>query len=404
MLNKLYYGIERVVFLDNEQAVVPGSPINGGLKSFIGESSLLDHQLKTLTFVMIFVYTSFQIFMCVFNYKTESRFCDENIKLESYTQTVNVGAIACLLFNCIMQIYRIISYLITKGKKNFGLIHANFSLLVLSIVTLSSELLTLIGNYGGICKDVFGVYSPGAQWSEWLVTVPYLFYLCTAVEHKKSLDRFDWIMLSGLTLVIFSGFILNVGIPKSVGILVLCIAVMTFSVVLFLIYMNYMRAKSRFRKVNLRSNNFFKEKQTMRKASLLVKTACILPFYPLIYFLTLSGAIKSISTSWALTMGGSMFGKLFFSNLVIDSHINMLYEFLIKTNNKNMGNLDLRTSSNSTSMNIPSQHQSKNEIVVENNNTSQNSPSHNSTLATLKEESEKNTKFKNSLVFPSIDV
>jgi len=80
----------------------------------------------------------------------------------------------------------------------------------------------------------------------------------------------------------------------------------------------------------LRMTSYFPIKQTLRKATLLMQLNLILWYYPAVWVLAAGGAIGADWT-FALYMMGGIFGKVIFSSLVVESHVALLYEYLLLT-------------------------------------------------------------------------
>ena len=160
--------------------------------------------------------------------------------------------------------------------------------------------------------------------------VPALQYVAQASEQKSQLDLFDVIQLALLALMIFTGFLINVTTSLGLAIFFLLISVLCLVVVTVMTAMNYLRVKKLIKGKKLRMSTYFPMKMTFRKSKLLVQMMIILWYYPLIYLLALCGFIGSDYTI-ACYMVGGMFGKVIFASLVVESHINMLYEYLVAT-------------------------------------------------------------------------
>lgn len=84
-------------------------------------------------------------------------------------------------------------------------------LAAVSVATIAgaSSLSTYSLNYGGICRDVLGIDSSAAQWSEWITCVPLMAYIALAVDHKPCLTMIDCAVVIGIILAVSSGVIMN---------------------------------------------------------------------------------------------------------------------------------------------------------------------------------------------------
>ena len=81
--------------------------------------------------------------------------------------------------------------------------------MTISIVAGSSCYLTYALSHGGICQDIFGIESPAAQWSEWIVSVPLMSYLAVSVEDKFQLSKSDYFVITSLTFAVLCGAVMN---------------------------------------------------------------------------------------------------------------------------------------------------------------------------------------------------
>lgn len=162
------------------------------------------------------------------------------------------------------------------------------------------------------------VPSPAAQWSEWLVCVPYLSYLACAGENKKSLDFTDKTVITSIALMILFGFVANIFssyLPSFV-----CLFLSTSCLVYFMMVTSAQNAVKQDPKD---FSNIFTYVDSMRKLqrkSLTTQLMWIFPYFPLVY---LFGMLEVINPDGVLAayMIGSVVGKLIFSSVLLDSHI-----------------------------------------------------------------------------------
>jgi hypothetical protein len=83
-----------------------------------------------------------------------------------------------------------------------------------SLIAGSACLLTYSNSHGGICRDVLGIDSSAAQWSEWLTSVPLMAYIAVAVEDKIRLTKSDYMVIGGLFLAVLLGAMMNLKIDN----------------------------------------------------------------------------------------------------------------------------------------------------------------------------------------------
>ena len=146
-------------------------------------------------------------------------------------------------------------------------------------------------------------------------------------------------MVSLLALMILCGFLLIVRGPFWLEVFFLFVSFLCLVIVTVMTVQNYTTVFAH-ATVKVRMSNYFSSKQTHRKATLLVQLLIIMWYYPLVWIL---GAVRALDANYtyAAYMIGSIFGKVIFSSLVIESHVSLLYEFLITTaHSANLGEED----------------------------------------------------------------
>mmetsp|Transcript_787 Transcript_787/g.1356 ORF Transcript_787/g.1356 Transcript_787/m.1356 type:complete len:408 (-) Transcript_787:228-1451(-) len=293
--------------------------------------TLLDRHFNYVIPIVLILFIVLMIACGLENAHDPNPVCNDSSDLEVWVDSAMAAAAGCAVLTCTLQAIRIISIFRSKaGNRNAPLIRVNAVLFVLNFVSGVAKIMTLFFHFGGICRDKFGVYSPGDQWVEWLILVPLLNYVACAVEQKTELDRFDTVMLVLLTLMIFFGFLLHIDGPLGMHVFFLACSFLCLIGVTVMSIHNYYQVKEKYGRSRVRISNYFPIKQTQRKALLLVQLNIILWYYPAVWFL---GAIDAldINYTFAAYMLGSMFGKIIFSSLVIESHVNLLFEFLVKS-------------------------------------------------------------------------
>ena len=137
-------------------------------------------------------------------------------------------------------------------------------------------------------------------------------------------------MVSLLALMILSGFLMIVKGPLGLAVFFLVVSIICMVVVTYLAVHNYYKVMAARKHVRLRMSNYFSAKQTRRKAVLLVQLLIIMWYYLIVWLLATTKAIDKEYT-YAAYMLGSIFGKVIFSSLVIESHVTLLYEYLVTT-------------------------------------------------------------------------
>ena len=98
--------------------------------------------------------------------------------------------------------------------------------------------LTHEGNYA--CHDAFGIYSPTAQWAEWLIASPLLSYLTISIEEKPThLTTTDLLAIFSMFMCILFGFMMCFTADRTTGtVLYILSAVCMLSTVVIARYNN----------------------------------------------------------------------------------------------------------------------------------------------------------------------
>ena len=170
--------------------------------------------------------------------------------------------------------------------------------------------------------------------------MPLLMYVPCAVEQKTHLSTFDMTILTLNACMIFTGFLLNLRIPYGLAVFFLLCSFLCLAIISTLSIINYRTVSRKAKGKKYGFLNYFPEKQTLRKATLLLQLNVILWYYPTVYMLAAAGAIDH-NVTFAAYMLGSVFGKVIFSSLVVESHVKLLYEFLLTTSqNSNLAGDD----------------------------------------------------------------
>jgi len=272
---------------------------------------------------------------------------DENMSWAKYAMCTSAG---CMVLSCTMKAINITGLMMVPFKRwNAPLIRTHITLFVMCFVSGTSQFLTFFWYYGGICQDHFGVYSPGAQWAEWLVQVPYMCYIALALEQKPQLDNFDIVIIALMGTSILFGFLMNLNIPLGLAVFFLlgsCCCLVTVTV---MIVQNYNKVNEKtyiYTPKKIQFVDYFPAKQKKAKSRLLMHLLVIMWYYPIVWLL---GATKALDLngSYAAYLFGSVFGKVIFSTLVVESHTQLLFEYLL---NASSTTKDLSIHDNSTTI------------------------------------------------------
>jgi len=166
--------------------------------------------------------------------------------------------------------------------------------------------------------------------------MPMLQYIALSAEQKDHLERFDIIMIAIMVMIISFSFLLILNISFGVAVFLFISATLGLMIITCMTFNNYISACNQSKLVIIRTSNFFKERQKQRRAILLCALTVIQWYYPTIYILAVAKVLDHNYTISCFALG-SMFGKVLLSTLEIETHISMLYEFLLTSPNSNLG-------------------------------------------------------------------
>eukprot|EP01036_Dinobryon_divergens_P024898 gene24898-33389_t len=227
----------------------------------------------------------------------------------------------------------------SKRDENIPPLVANLAIL---LIAGSSSYLTLQYRWGGVCRDIFGVISPAAQWPEWMTSVPLLFYIAISCDaSRSSLNTVDISILVAMSLTIFLGFLLNlssIDVPVWVfGMLLFlsCCGVLSVIALALLTEKELVTeircAKTldsvsgnfemtpRERLVYVR-NRFKRLHYTMKKKKLAIVCLVGMPLFPIIYFLSALKIIQD-SVAYAAFMFAGMVTKSIIATIIASSQM-----------------------------------------------------------------------------------
>ena len=161
-------------------------------------------------------------------------------------------------------------------------------------------------------------------------------YTALSAEQKDHLERFDIIMIAIIVIIIFFGFLLVLDISFGAALFLFISATLGLVIITYMTFNNYISTRNQSKSVIIRTSNFFKERQKQRRAILLCALTAIQWYYPTIYILAVAKVLDHNYTIAFFALG-SMFGKVLLSTIHVETHISMLYEFILTSPNSNLG-------------------------------------------------------------------
>lgn len=122
-----------------------------------------------------------------------------------WVQRTTFGVFLSFIFGMIFVTLRHRKVSQNDHPEQFSSLIANLSI---QFIAGSSACLTYFFSWGGICRDDFGVVTPGAIWPEWLISGPLLVWFAISCEHKSALNRSDIATILLMEISIFMGYLL----------------------------------------------------------------------------------------------------------------------------------------------------------------------------------------------------
>jgi len=138
------------------------------------------------------------------------RICNEGYIPAEWVQNVSFTTSCCLLVNTAYQLVRFIKECMVGRHDRLSLANVHLMVMIINGIAGSSHYMTHYYSMGGTCRDILGVYSHGAQYGEWLVSVPLLSFGAVAVVDKKRLSKKDRSIIVYTIILITCGFLLIV--------------------------------------------------------------------------------------------------------------------------------------------------------------------------------------------------
>lgn len=192
--------------------------------------------------------------------------------------------------------------------------------ITVSLIAGSSSLLTYSNSHGGICRDVLGMESPAAQWSEWLTSVPLMAYIAVAVEDKISLTKSDYMVIFGLFLAVAFGASMNLKVENyGAGVFLFLCGSLTL-IGSFIIVRNLERGEGSDRGVH---SSRMRDEDIMaatKRASLSRLINVVFPTFPILYLIGYFGRLDRDEMYVGFVLL-SVLAKLLFVSALIDEQV-----------------------------------------------------------------------------------
>ena len=214
-------------------------------------------------------------------FSTQTHFCSRIEPFADWTFHVGVGVASCFCLSVCCNVINAFAVESWAQKETEHLRAVYAGAATMSMIAGSSSVVTLLGDT--VCRDAFGLETPKSQWPEWLIAAPLLVYITIAIEDKRNLTIEDATIIFLMFLCVLFGFLMNVHVSLTWGIVLFVLSSLCMTMDLFLA-MKAGRHTKQFGPSQLRAQQWFLER--MRTKSRLAKLLFwILPFFMLIHIL-----------------------------------------------------------------------------------------------------------------------
>jgi len=306
------------------------------------QHTLLVRNASAACILTLLVYISLQYFIFL-NHFGPDPVCNDNAQYSTVAKYTALFAFLCFSVSIVIQVYLIISENMIFSKSSMFSLYA--TTLTINLIAGSSSYLTYMYNWGGVCKDSFGVVTPAAQWPEWVTSVPFLVFITLAIDsNKKNLAFIDYFVIVGMAICIGLGWALQLQLPGVWSTTILIISNLAIVSTVFLVHRSQSGFDTDFAVIGLatyhnKSENSNVTEKTEISASteravreisdeVRMKTLSyllfvIFPLFPLIYLSAMLGALDYNWTYICFQFAG-LAAKLLFAALAVRSHQNVL--------------------------------------------------------------------------------
>ena len=235
----------------------------------------------------------------------------------SWTRTVNILVSGAFISSVCIQLLRIF---VLKLRSDH--LAANVLSLLVNFLSGFSNILTWTTGIGGICRDIWGVTTPGITWVEWIVCVPLMGYIVVTVKLQSHLDNEDFVLIFGLFLCILMGGLLQTTNNMLLYGFYLSISTVSFLVVLINIYWTRIELMKLIKKRASPSENAnfgYLILNATRRFTISCVFSLIMLLFPIFYYARIFKLISS-DTCFVCLMLSSCFSKIIFSVVMSDAH------------------------------------------------------------------------------------
>jgi hypothetical protein len=162
----------------------------------------------------------------------------------------------------------------------------------MTLIAGVSSIISFTSGTRRICQDALGIETYYTQWAEWMVTVPLLAYITIAIEDKRSTTSEDKSALVSMFLMIFFFFAMNFVKNSPVyGWTLFSLGNFCYGGLLRMVWRSRTKAVAAQTKPASMTRSWGPERSTM-KCRLSILLLLVMPMFPFVYLLRLTGTIN----------------------------------------------------------------------------------------------------------------
>eukprot|EP01033_Poteriospumella_lacustris_P016855 gene16855-12065_t len=232
-----------------------------------------------------------------------------------------------------------------REENDLGTLSSYYASIIVHLISTTAHVGSLFFEWGGTCRDAFGVPTPAVIWPEWSISVPLLIFIIVSIDDKPYLSYDDVLAVISLHLCIVCGALLQYTSSTIVSAGLLVFSCLFFLPCLFLMWKSSCELNSllKMSMVSEAKRGLFQRRILLasRKATLSMCVGLLFPAFPGLYFLRFQGLLND-DLFLVLTMFASGFTKLCFASLCMDAHLEVSHPAFALIDAENFANTSRR--------------------------------------------------------------
>jgi len=256
--------------------------------------------------------------------------CEEEkiIQYSNWTRDINMLVSGTFICTILTQINRLVVSTF-REENDIGTEASFYASICVSCIAGVSCMSTLCFDWGGVCRDAFGVANPTVQWIEWMTSVPVMVFITLSMDEKVTFTATDKALIFSLFLCIFFGSLISTTADVALATSYLAMSFTSFLSIFFMNwnsrkeFMDCISGEAELHLLKSFKTEGFHQRKVLMKLRKLALTNCIanlFPFFPLIYLARVFNVIDDNITKVAF-MCVSAFTKSYFASLCMDAHL-----------------------------------------------------------------------------------